>query len=150
MSGTLSPEQFQQLMYMQALSQGNQGGGNAPTSSGMGALGQGVSNAVSPIMRMLMMRSMMPQGQGGGQTPQQMPGFAPAMTPGQQGTGGFVAPYGPGAIGGGNPMMSPMALAPQPSGMVAPPLPGGGIGGSAPLANTSGLPPGFGSVPGVY
>lgn len=138
MSGTMTPEQFQQLMYMQALSQGmNQGGGNAPTPSGMGALGQGVSNAVSPLLRMLMMRQMMPQGQGGGQTPQ----FAPAMTPGQQGVGGFVAPYGPsGAVGGGNPMMSPMALAPQPSGLVAPPLPGGGIGSAAPLANSSGIP----------
>lgn len=126
-SGGMTP---QQMMYAMALM--SAGGGN--NSSGQGAWG-GMSNAVSPVIRALMMNRLMNAGTA--QTPQQMTGYAPSMSPGQSGTGGFVAPYGPAAQGysqsgagytpGGN--FNAYAT-PSTAGAIAPTAAGGGIGGS--------------------
>lgn len=91
--GTTNTQGNPMLQYMmaQSLMQGTHPS-SAPTSSAVGAAGQ----AFSPLINYMMLSRMQNQNQP--QAPQ-MQGYAPAMTPGQQGVGGFVAPMGPSSEG---------------------------------------------------
>lgn len=138
-TGGMSPTQ---MMYAMALmNSGNQ-------SQGSGMYG-GASNAVSPIIRAMLLNRMMSAGSTGtGQQAQQMTGYAPSMQPGQSGTGGFVAPYGPssqgysqsgaGAVGGNAPLASANPyVAPATAGVASSGISGGGVGASPGVSTVS-------------